>query len=163
MCCGDELQPPWRWQTKMPEENLTGVPGRCDLDEVSAWQYHLPRELIAARPTERRDDARLMVLRRQDHSISHRTIRDLPNLLQAGDRLVLNDTRVLPARLFGTRTRTGGRWEGLFLDQPAEARWRIAGQTRGRPAEGESITLHPPEATKPNLQLYLERQLADNT
>ncbi len=72
-----------------------------DLNHISSWQYDLPEELIASRPAERRDDGRLMVVDRKNQDIQHRLIRDLPDLLQSGDRLVFNNTQVLPARLFG--------------------------------------------------------------
>lgn len=134
-----------------------------DLNHISAWQYHLPEELIASRPAERRDDARLMVVNRSSGEVHHQMIRDLPDLLQAGDRLVFNDTQVLPARLFGKRTETGGRWEGLFLDQPQEGLWRITGQTRGRLRVGESLSIHPPDQESPLLKLQLEEKLDDGS
>ena len=112
-----------------------------DLNLLSSWQYELPDELIASRPAARRDDSRLMVVDRETHQIRHHMIRELPELLDNNSHLVLNDTRVLPARLFGVRTQTGGKWEGLFLNQEADGRWRITGQTRGRLKQGESLTL----------------------
>lgn len=114
-----------------------------DLDDVSAWQYELPEDLIAARPTARRDDSRLMVIRRESGQIEHRQIRDLPELLSGDDRLIFNNTKVLPARLFGFRTSTKGKWEGLFLDEQDDGNWRITGQTRGRLQPDESLTLIP--------------------
>lgn len=112
-----------------------------DLNLLSSWQYDLPERLIASRPTSRRDDSRLMVLDRASREIRHHTIRELPELLAANNHLVFNNTRVLPARLFGFRTATGGKWEGLFLNQEADGRWRITGQTRGRLQPGETISL----------------------
>ncbi len=114
-----------------------------DLDDISAWQYDLPEDLIAARPTARRDDSRLMVIRRDSGQIEHRQIRDLPDLLSPNDRLVFNNTKVLPARLFGFRTSTNGKWEGLFLDEQNDGQWRITGQTRGKLQPDESLTLIP--------------------
>ena len=134
-----------------------------DLNHISAWQYNLPEHLIASRPAERRDDARLMVVDRITQSVRHHTIRDLPDLLQSGDRLVFNNTRVLPARLFGHRTHTEGRWEGLFLDQPDPGCWRITGRTRGKLCVGETLTIHPPEQSSPQLILLLKEQLADGS
>jgi len=132
-----------------------------DLNHISAWQYDLPENLIASRPAEMRDDARLMVLDREAGSIQHHMIRDLPDLLQSGDRLVFNNTQVLPARLFGYRTATKGRWEGLFLNQPDSQLWRITGQTRGKLRAGETLTIHPPAQTSPLLILTLKEQLGD--
>ena len=62
--------------------------------------------------------------------------RTLPELLDPGDLLVLNNTRVLPARLLGCRQQTGGKWEGLFLRQLPEGSWELLSQTRGRLTEG---------------------------
>ncbi len=85
-------------------------------------EYHLPEELIASRALEPRDSARLLVVDRAQGSGQDRTVRDLPDLLVPGDVLVLNSTRVLPARFLGRRAGTGGRCEGLFLeDAPAQS------------------------------------------
>ena len=101
--------------------------------------YSLPPELIAQQPCEPRDHARLLVLDRASKVLSHRRFDDLPNLLNPGDLLVLNDTRVLPARLLGKRARTGGKWEGLFLRELPDADWEILCQTRGTLQPGEII------------------------
>src|ERR1051325_6124008 len=79
------------------------------------FDYTLPPELIAQEPCTPRDYVRLLVARRADQSLQHHRFFDLPDLLDPGDQLVLNDTRVLPARLFGKRARTSGKWQGLFL------------------------------------------------
>ncbi|MBI2805960.1 MAG: tRNA preQ1(34) S-adenosylmethionine ribosyltransferase-isomerase QueA [Planctomycetes bacterium] len=114
--------------------------------------YSLPAELIAQEPCEPRDHARLLVANRADHSIGHRRFVELPDLLKPGDLLVLNDTRVVPARLLGKRARTGGKWEGLFLGAapvaPAtrsrhEEHWEMLCQTRGTLREGELIDVEP--------------------
>lgn len=116
-----------------------------DLNDIRTWQYELPEQLIAARPAERRDDSRLMVVRRESGTVEHHQFRDLPDLLTAGDRLIFNNTKVLPARLFGFRTSTLGKWEGLFLGETPDGLWRITGQTRGRLQPGERLTLVPAE------------------
>lgn len=90
---------------------------------LSSYSYDLPEERIAQVPAVPRDSARLLVVDRQTHA--HRIFRDLPELLQPGDLLVLNDTRVIPARLFGRKI-TGPHplaVEVLLL----EPRMRIAG------------------------------------
>jgi S-adenosylmethionine:tRNA ribosyltransferase-isomerase len=123
-----------------------------DPDSLDTYAYELPEELIATEPPERRDGARLMVLDRGQKTIEHRTIRELPELLRSGDRLVLNDTRVVPARIVGERSATGGKWEGLFLRKLPGGDWEIIGQTRGRLSPGETITLtsiHRPEEIPP--------------
>ena len=73
--------------------------------------FDLPPELIAQDPAAERDRARLLVLRRASGTLTHQVFRDLPELLAPGDLLVLNDTRVVPARLLGRRANTGGKWE----------------------------------------------------
>ncbi|MHC4879123.1 MAG: tRNA preQ1(34) S-adenosylmethionine ribosyltransferase-isomerase QueA [Planctomycetota bacterium] len=131
-----------------------------DADSLETYSYDLPEELIAKEPPERRDGARLMVLDRQQKTIEHRTIRDLPDLLRSGDRLVLNDTRVVPARIVGERTATGGKWEGLFLCRLPDGDWEIIGQTRGKLQSGETISLqsiHRPNEV-PELRVQLVRR-----
>lgn len=103
------------------------------------FEYELPERLIAQHPAERRDGARLLVVRRDSGEIEHRHIRDLPLLLSAGDRLVLNDTKVLPARLVGRRETTDGKWEGLFLRALESGEWELMAKTRGYPKPGERI------------------------
>jgi S-adenosylmethionine:tRNA ribosyltransferase-isomerase len=109
--------------------------------EISRYEYELPRELIAQQPLPCRADARLLVIDRHAGSLEHRHVRDLPRLLAPGDRLVLNDTRVLPAGLLGYRTKTGGRWQGLYLSSEEHGLWRLLGKTRGKIRVGESVTL----------------------
>lgn len=105
------------------------------------YDYELPKELIAQFPLPCRSDARLLVVNRIDRSITHSHIRDLPEWLRANDAMVLNDTRVIPARLTGYRQRTGGRWQGLFLSAAEPGVWRILGKTRGRLQPGETVIL----------------------
>src|SRR5262245_36750816 len=105
--------------------------------------YPLPEHLIAQRPAERRDASRLLVLRRDRGTIEHHRFSDLPELLAPGDLLVLNDTRVLPARLLGRRERTSGRWEGLFLRVTDDGSWEMLCQTRGRLQPGETVVVEP--------------------
>lgn len=113
-----------------------------DLELLSSWQFELPAELIASRPAESRDGARLLVVDRQKSSITHARIVDLPDLLKPNDLLVFNNTKVLPARLFGVRTATGGRWEGLYVEEISSGYWHLLSDTRGRLQPGETITVH---------------------
>jgi len=114
---------------------------QLDPDQLSTWQFELPSELIASRPAARREDSRLLVVDRTTGEIRHSSIRDLPSLLDPGDLLVFNNTQVLPARLFGFRTATNGRWEGLFVEQTEARDWVILCDTRGRLQPGETITV----------------------
>jgi S-adenosylmethionine:tRNA ribosyltransferase-isomerase len=84
------------------------------------YDYVLPRELIAQRPLERRQDSRMMVLHRSEQKIEHRYFGELKNFLQPGDLLVLNDTRVLAARRFSDN----GNIEFLFLERLGPVRWK---------------------------------------
>lgn len=83
----------------------------------------------------------MLVVRRNDGSVAHRHVRELPAYVQAGDAIVLNDTRVVPARLVGRRASTGGKWQGLFLEADPSGLWRILSKTRGRMTAGERIVL----------------------
>lgn len=91
--------------------------------KTSDFNYHLPQERIAQTPAEPRDSSRLMVVNRADGSISHRTFRDIGDYLHAGDILVANNSRVIPARLLGRKT-TGGKSEILLLEQMDETSWK---------------------------------------
>jgi S-adenosylmethionine:tRNA ribosyltransferase-isomerase len=88
--------------------------------QLSDYDYELPRELIAQRPPEHRDDSRLMVLRRNSKEIEHRQFDELKTFFQQEDLLVLNDTQVLPARRFSD----DGAVEFLFLERLAPCRWK---------------------------------------
>ncbi len=112
-----------------------------DPNSVAAYDYELPRELIAQHPLEHRIDARLMLIERKTQAISHHYVRDLPDLLVAGDMLVMNNSKVVRARMVGKRTSTKGRWEGLFLRSGADNVWEILSKTRGFLTDGETITL----------------------
>lgn len=122
--------------------------------QISEFDYHLPTELIAQEPCSRREDARLLVVERASSTIRHHQIRDLPKLLQSQDLLIFNNTRVLPARIFGKRAITGGNWEGLFLRERLDSNppsWELLAQTRGYIQEGEWINLLDLES---NLSAY---------
>ncbi|NQT41228.1 MAG: tRNA preQ1(34) S-adenosylmethionine ribosyltransferase-isomerase QueA [Planctomycetes bacterium] len=124
------------------------------MSQLDQYDYELPPHLIAQSPPPNRVDARLLVVDRATGEISHQHVRDLPEILRKNDGLVLNDTQVLPARLVGLRTETGGRWEGLFLEATAEGLWRLLGKTRGKLTPGETVTLTNAEG-KPDIRLHL--------
>ena len=111
------------------------------MSELDQYDYALPRDLIAQHPLAVRSDARLMIVRRADQSIEHSYVRDLPELLTAGDCLVFNDTKVIPARLVGRRDRTGARWSGLFLTADDNGVWQVLSKTRGKLEPGEAIVV----------------------
>ncbi len=119
------------------------------------FDYELPERLIAQRPADRRDAARLLVVRRDAQELEHRHIRDLPAILNSVDRIVFNDTKVLPARLIGRRESTGGKWEGLYLRTLESGEWELMAKTRGYPKPGERIV------TDNGLSLVLAGRTAD--
>ncbi len=103
------------------------------------FDYHLPDRLIAQHPSEQRDASRLLVVDRGDGAISHHFFYELPAFFDAGDLLILNNTRVLPARLYG-RKASGGQVEILLLEEITPGRWEVllkAGSKR--PAEGSRL------------------------
>jgi S-adenosylmethionine:tRNA ribosyltransferase-isomerase len=84
--------------------------------KLSEFDYNLPKELIAQYPVKERQKCRLMVLDRKTHSITHKSFEDIVGYFNKGDLLVLNDTKVIPARLFGRR-KTGGKVELFLLEK----------------------------------------------
>jgi S-adenosylmethionine:tRNA ribosyltransferase-isomerase len=91
---------------------------------TSDFDYQLPQELIAQTPVEPRDHSRLMVVSRADGSIQHRRFYDLPEYLRKGDVLTFNDSRVIPARLYGRKIGSGGHVELLLLHRLSPGVWR---------------------------------------
>ena len=87
------------------------------------FHFTLPPELIAQHPAPRRDASRLLILRRATGKVEHRRFPDLLEFLQKGDVLVLNNSRVIPARLRGKNLKTGGKFEILLLEENAKNIW----------------------------------------
>jgi S-adenosylmethionine:tRNA ribosyltransferase-isomerase len=87
------------------------------------FDFDLPPELIAQNPASKRDESRLLILNRGDGRVEHRKFRDLLDFLRAGDVLVLNNSRVIPARLRGANAKTGGKFEVLLLEENAVNDW----------------------------------------
>ncbi|MDG1874191.1 MAG: tRNA preQ1(34) S-adenosylmethionine ribosyltransferase-isomerase QueA [Mariniblastus sp.] len=129
---------------------------------TSSYDYELPKELIAQQPLTNREDARLMTIDRSKSSIDHFHVRDLDQLLRPGDCLVLNNTQVIPAKLVGFRTSTGGRWQGLFLEEDDRGNWRILCKTRGKAKPGETITLQDRDGIE-RMTLSLGTKLEDGS
>lgn len=93
--------------------------------KLSEFDYDLPETLIAQKPVEKRDESRLLVLHREDARLEHRFFHDIKQYLKKGDMLVLNRTRVLPARLIGERQDTGGKMEFLLLSEISPKVWEV--------------------------------------
>ena len=91
--------------------------------ELSDFNYYLPEELIAQTPIEKRDESRLMVLDKNTGEIEHKIFRDIIDYLNPGDCLVINDTKVIPARLMGIKEDTGAAIEVLLLKRNADDVW----------------------------------------
>ena len=109
--------------------------------KTATFDYDLPERLIAQQPAERRDASRLMVVRRKTGVIEHGRFSDLPDILRLADLLVVNDTRVLPARLFGEKAATGGAVEVLLLEPTSPSRWEALLRCSRRPAPGDRLVL----------------------
>src|SRR3954469_21844770 len=111
-------------------------------DKTSDYDFELPEALIAQRPLERRDASRLMVLDRANNSISHRTFADVPELIQPKDVLVVNRTRVLRARLLGTRA-SGAPAEILLLKPLGDGRYEAMVSPGGKLRPGRRVDIAP--------------------
>lgn len=92
---------------------------------VSDFDYELPEELIAQHPLQKRDMSRLLVYDRKSQEIHHRIFKDIGEYLRAGDCLVINDTKVIPARLYGVRKDSGGAIEFLLLERLENNKWEV--------------------------------------
>ena len=102
--------------------------------------YDLPKELIAQEPASPRDAARLMVLSQKDDSIRHKVFRDLPEFLEPGDLLVVNNSKVLPARIVGVKQPTGAVCELLLLRQVKGDQWECLAKPGKRMQPGTKVS-----------------------
>lgn len=108
--------------------------------QTSDFDYDLPKEFIAQHPARPRDHSRLMALDRHSGEIHHHFFYELPTLLEPGDILVLNETRVLPARIYARKQPGGGHAELLLLEKIADVTWRVMVGGKGL-SEGRTLTL----------------------
>jgi S-adenosylmethionine:tRNA ribosyltransferase-isomerase len=115
--------------------------------KLSDFDYPLPPELIAQHPADKRAESRMMVLDRSTGGCEVRRFVDFPGFIQPGDCLVLNNTKVIPSRLFGRRTRTGGKVEMLLLEELAPRRWQALIKPGRRMHEGDVIAVDGADAT----------------
>jgi S-adenosylmethionine:tRNA ribosyltransferase-isomerase len=109
--------------------------------KTADFDFELPPELIAQHPAARRERSRMLVVRRQAGTLEHRHFSDLPRYLDKGDLLVVNNTRVIPARVFGQKPGTGGKVEILLLEEIRPGTWDILLRASRRPKIGSLITL----------------------
>ncbi|MBR4767292.1 MAG: tRNA preQ1(34) S-adenosylmethionine ribosyltransferase-isomerase QueA [Clostridia bacterium] len=106
----------------------------------SDFFYDLPEELIAQSPIEPRDSSRLLVLGKTDGRIEHRIFKDIKKYFKPGDCLILNNTKVLPARIYGTRSDTGAVVEFLLLKRQSEYIWEVIAGPGKKAREGHKFT-----------------------
>ncbi|HBD86392.1 MAG TPA: tRNA preQ1(34) S-adenosylmethionine ribosyltransferase-isomerase QueA [Clostridiales bacterium] len=114
--------------------------------KTSDFYYDLPQELIAQTPLEKRDSSRLLCLDRQSGAVTHSVFTSLPEYLRPGDCLVMNDSRVLPARLLGART-TGGAAEILLLRDLGDGKWECLTRPGRKMHPGTELTFGGGELT----------------
>lgn len=108
--------------------------------KTSDFYYDLPKELIAQTPLEPRDSSRLLVLGRESGNIEHKHFYDIIDYLNPGDLLVCNDSRVLPARIFGIKDETGARVEFLLLNQISGNKWETLCKPGKKAREGAKFS-----------------------
>ena len=107
--------------------------------KLSDFDYNLPKELIAQHPAERREASRLLVLDRKEKTISHRKFTDIVEYLLPGDLFVFNNTKVLPARIFGIREKTGGKLEFLLVNKEKDNVFSVMVRPSKKFSENETI------------------------
>lgn len=107
--------------------------------QLNDFDFELPEELIAQEPLEPRDLSKLMVVHKASHEIEHKDFRDLIGYLQPGDVLVMNESKVLPARIFGTRVSTGAKIEVLLLRQVGTNQWETLVKPGKKARIGETL------------------------
>lgn len=107
--------------------------------KVDLFDFHLPEELIAQVPLQNRTDSRVMVVNKETGELKHDVFKNISEYLREGDCLVLNDTKVLPARLFGVKTDTGAKIEVLLLKQLEGDKWETLVKPAKRIKEGAEI------------------------
>lgn len=108
--------------------------------KVEDFDYFLPEELIAQEPVAKRDESRLMILNKQTGQIEEGLFKDIVNYLQPGDLLVLNNSKVIPARLFGSKIPTGTTIEILLLHEQEEGVWEVLVRPGKRVKKGVGIS-----------------------
>ncbi len=109
--------------------------------KLSDFKYPLPDEFIAQYPVEKRDESRLLVVNRENDNISHHTFRDLPEFLRKGDCLVINETKVFPARLMGTKEKTDAQVEIFLLRELESSLWEVLVKPARKVRVGNRLSL----------------------
>ena len=107
---------------------------------LSDFDYELPKELIAQRPLEKRDSCRLMVLDRKKGTVENRSFHHIIEYLRPGDCLVMNDSKVIPARIFGTKEETGAKIEFLLIKRIEGDTWETMVRPGKRLKPGDRVS-----------------------
>ena len=123
---------------------------------VNDFDFHLPEELIAQTPLADRTASRLLTLNKETGAVAHHSFRDLKDYLRAGDTLVVNDTRVLPARLMGVKEDTGAKAELLLLRQLDGDRWETLAKPAKKLKNGAVIVFGADDNGQPLLRAVVE-------
>ena len=119
------------------------MPNLPDLTRLSSYYYELPPSLIAQTPAEKRDSSRLLVLDRETGGIEHRVFTDIVSYLRPGDALVVNDTKVIPARVMGKNPAHAGDVETLLLERVRGDEWNCLVKPGKKAREGDIIEYSP--------------------
>jgi S-adenosylmethionine:tRNA ribosyltransferase-isomerase len=122
---------------------------------TTKFDFRLPAELIAQTPAEHRDRSRLLILDRSSGQIAHRNFRDFIDCLHAGDVLVLNNSRVIPARLRGVNSHTGGQFEILLLEEVSQNDWWVMLRPGKRARVGTHISIRNHQGQVTNVQAFV--------
>ncbi|WP_028611802.1 tRNA preQ1(34) S-adenosylmethionine ribosyltransferase-isomerase QueA [Paenibacillus harenae] len=125
---------------------------------VDWFDFQLPERLIAQTPLRERTASKLLALDKQTGEVTHHTFTDLEKFINAGDVLVLNDTRVIPARLTGMKSDTGAKIELLLLKQLGEDRWEALGKPAKRLKVGTALSFGDDGEGNPLLRAFIEQE-----
>src|SRR5438094_313238 len=128
---------------------------------ASDFDFSLPTELIAQTPSPEREHSRLLVLRRSDGQVAHRHFKDLPDWITPGDVVVLNNSRVIPARLRGFKKSTGGEIEILLLEENRKNDWWVLLRPGKRVRAGSIIGFQNPDRTAEKLEAIVVQKNAE--
>src|SRR4051812_5669348 len=123
---------------------------------TSDFDFVLPDDLIAQQPLPSREQSRLLILDRKSKEIGHGQFRDVTNYLREGDVLVLNDSRVIPARLRGSNAATGGQFEILLLEEAAPNNWWAMMRPGKRARVGTSVAILDSNRTRTNISALVQ-------
>ena len=111
--------------------------------DISSFDYYLPSGYIAQEPLKVRDNSKFMVLDRKNRSVQHKKFFQIVEYLQPGDLLVLNNSKVMPVRLYGYKKETGGQVEALLVNQLSDNKWKALLRPGKRMHIGTKIIFSP--------------------